>query len=255
MDATSGAETLGVTTDPGEHPPTTGAGSPDVSEPAPPAPKERRRRPHRRRREMLDAAALVFYQKGYDASSTQDIADLVGILKGSLYYYIESKEDFLFEIIQEIHEGALGLVDPIGQVDGDCLMKLGTLIFRQVQYYSENHVFATIYFREYRSLSAARRAPIEKSGRQYRKFVQALLKEGQREGTVSADLDVATAGIAMIEMLNSIHRWFQPGGRVTSANIGRDLATMLVLGVASNEAVQLHGGLEEFRAQLRNALV
>ena len=52
-----------------------------------------------RRAEVFDAAAQIFYEKGYEAASIQDIADQLGLLKGSLYYYISSKEDVLYEII------------------------------------------------------------------------------------------------------------------------------------------------------------
>ena len=56
-----------------------------------------------REQQILDAAAVVFYEKGYAAASIQDVADAVGILKGSLYYYIDSKEDLLFEILRDAH--------------------------------------------------------------------------------------------------------------------------------------------------------
>ena len=46
-------------------------------------------------REIVDAAAAVFQRKGYEAASTADVADAVGMLKGSLYYYINSKEELL----------------------------------------------------------------------------------------------------------------------------------------------------------------
>ena len=55
-----------------------------------------------RRAEVFDAAAQIFYEKGYEAASIQDIADQLGLLKGSLYYYISSKEDVLYEIIEEL---------------------------------------------------------------------------------------------------------------------------------------------------------
>jgi hypothetical protein len=49
------------------------------------------RRSRRRRQELIDAAARIFHEKGYEAASIQDIADALGILKGSIYYYIDSR--------------------------------------------------------------------------------------------------------------------------------------------------------------------
>src|SRR5260221_14701391 len=106
-----------------------------ASRPRPSAGKGTERRPRRerseRRRQVLDAAALVFYSKGYDASSTQDIADEVGMLKGSLYYYVASKEEFLYDIISEIHEGAIRAIAPVMDLDLDTLDKLAAMIVRQ----------------------------------------------------------------------------------------------------------------------------
>src|SRR5947207_409360 len=71
------------------------------------------RPPRRRQQEILEAAARVFHEKGYESTSIQDIADEVGILKGSLYYYIRSKEDLLYEIIRDIHDDAIAYVGHI----------------------------------------------------------------------------------------------------------------------------------------------
>src|SRR5687767_4761450 len=49
--------------------------------------------------EIVEAAANVFYEKGYEGASLQDIASAVGLLKGSIYYYIDTKEDLLFELV------------------------------------------------------------------------------------------------------------------------------------------------------------
>ena len=56
-----------------------------------------------RRREVLAAAARVFAEKGYQAASIRDIGRAVGLLGGSLYHYIKSKE----ELFIELHEAAL----------------------------------------------------------------------------------------------------------------------------------------------------
>ena len=66
---------------------------------------------------IIEAAARMFDAKGYSATSTQDIANEVGLLKGSIYYYINSKEDLLFRIIEESHEGALRAIATVSALD------------------------------------------------------------------------------------------------------------------------------------------
>jgi AcrR family transcriptional regulator len=58
------------------------------------------------RERVLEAAARVYYEKGFATATMQDIADRVGILKGSLYYYVESKDALLVEIVERAHDGA-----------------------------------------------------------------------------------------------------------------------------------------------------
>src|SRR5690606_22895962 len=65
---------------------------------APTGPRKARDR-EQRWDEIIEAAADVFYRKGYEGASLQDIASAVGLLKGSIYYYIDTKEDLLFELV------------------------------------------------------------------------------------------------------------------------------------------------------------
>src|SRR4051812_27611291 len=69
--------------------------------------------PRRRDQEVLDAAAKVFHTRGYADASVQDIADELGILKGSLYHYIDSKEDLLFRLLDETHDDVQKNLDEV----------------------------------------------------------------------------------------------------------------------------------------------
>lgn len=207
-------------------------------------------RVQKRRQEIIDAAAQVFFERGYDASSTQDIADAVGILKGSLYYYVESKEEFLYEVIKEAHDLGLEILEQVSELDGDVLHRITELIRRHVRYYADNVVKTSVYFREYRSLSEEHRRQIDRFGHAYRHFVADLIREGQRDGSVSTSIDPALSGVAIVEMLNSIPRWYHEGGRATADQVADQYATIIVGGVATHGAVEQRGGESRFRAGL-----
>ena len=68
--------------------------------------------------ELIEVATDVFYAKGYDAASLQDSADRLGMLKGSLYYYIRSKEDLLFDVIKAVHEEGLANIKSLAAGEG-----------------------------------------------------------------------------------------------------------------------------------------
>ena len=74
------------------------------------------RTPKRRDREVIDAAAKVFYRRGYADASVQDIADELGILKGSLYHYIDTKEDLLFRLLSETHDDVHAILDEVAEM-------------------------------------------------------------------------------------------------------------------------------------------
>ena len=204
----------------------------------------------RRRQEILDAAAGLFYEKGYDATSTKDIADAAGLLKGSLYYYVDTKEDFLFEIIKESHDGAIETLDRVRQVEGDTLARLAHLISEHFRYFVENLVSTTIYFREFRVLSPERQALIAAEGDVYLEFVRELLLQGQREGVIAEHFDIRLISIGIVGMVNSAWLWYQPGGSRSIDEIAAEFVKVIVGGVASDTAITGAGSVSALRQSI-----
>ena len=115
-----------------------------------------------RRKEIIDAAAALFREKGYAATSIQDVADAVNILKGSLYYYIKSKDDLLFEVIQEVHDGGLKNLEEGKGVDGSALERIRAFVTRHMTYNApkpgeDDGVLSRLPIVERRASSAHRR--------------------------------------------------------------------------------------------------
>src|ERR1700709_1858528 len=90
--------------------------------------------PKRREREIIATAAEIFRKNGYADTSVQDVADAVGILKGSLYYYIDSKEDLLYRVLLEVHEDAQGWLSEIAEMDASPLEKISAYVRRHIEY-------------------------------------------------------------------------------------------------------------------------
>src|SRR4029079_10204677 len=95
--------------------------------------------PKKRDREVLDAAARVFYERGYSDASVQDVADELGILKGSLYHYIDTKEDLLFRLLQETHDEIYLILEEVAALEGlNPIDRLEIYIRKQVEYNIDN---------------------------------------------------------------------------------------------------------------------
>ena len=120
-----------------------------------------RRAAAERRREIIDAAAAIFTEKGYAATSIQDVADAVDILKGSLYYYIDSKDDLLYEVIQEVHEGGLENLERAKLYEGTALEKIRGFVWNHITYNAENLTKIAVFFHDFMNLSEERRDHIQ----------------------------------------------------------------------------------------------
>lgn len=185
----------------------------------------------RRRQELIDAAAKIFQDKGYEAASIQDVADALGILKGSVYYYIDSKEDLLFATIQEVHESALANTDKLRMLDEDPLTLIRLFIESHVKHVSANFVKATVFFHDFRSLDPERHDYIVKERDSYDLLLRDLVSRGQREGEICPDIDPKIATLAMLGMMNWTYQWYKVGGSMDPSEIGRQFADLALAGL------------------------
>jgi AcrR family transcriptional regulator len=190
--------------------------------------RSERKMPRKRRAEVLDAAARVFHAKGYEATSIQDIADEVGILKGSLYYYISSKEDVLFEMLQEVHTAALETVMEAVAVDGNPLEKVHAFVETLARFNAENTIRMGILHHDFRSLSDERRSEIVRERDQYDKILRKLIVEGKDAGLVRDEIDPKITALAVMGMINSIYHWFRPSGPQKPGHVGSVYGDLVV---------------------------
>lgn len=205
----------------------------------------RSRAPRRRQSEILEAAAQVFHEKGYESTSIQDIADSVGILKGSLYYYITSKEDLLYEIIQGVHEEALKNLDLVAALDGDALQKIRAFVVVHFKNNAENLVKMGVFFKDFRSLGGERREVIVQERDMYDSFLRNLIRAAQKEGTVCADLDPKLTAITILGMLNWVYQWYRPDGDMDALEIANLYGDFVVAGLACDPGTHTPGHRRE----------
>ncbi len=165
----------------------------------------------RRDEEVLSAAARVFHARGYAGASVQDVADELGILKGSLYHYISSKEELLFRLLDETHEEVSRILDEVAAEDGPPLDRLRLYVRRQVAYYLANLERVAVYHHD---LDAARRRAPARHRRpapRARAFVTDLLAGAQADGDVAADEDPRVLSRCVFGTMILTYNWFRAG--------------------------------------------
>jgi TetR/AcrR family transcriptional regulator, cholesterol catabolism regulator len=188
-------------------------------------------RPRRRDVDVLAAARKVFFERGYDSATVQDVADELGILKGSLYHYIRTKEDLLFRLFEHVHGDVDGILDEVAQVpDLEPLERLRLYVRRQVEYNLDNLAQITVYYHERGSLTGERAAHVTKLRDRHDRFVSTLIREAQRNGQADPRLDPRVVTPCVFAPIVWTYRWYRPNGRLARKDIAEMVAEFAISG-------------------------
>jgi len=164
-------------------------------------------------REICRVAARVFYEKGYDGASMQDIAKAVGLTKAGLYHHVGSKDRLLFEIMNYgmdiLDETVLQKVRDIQ----DPREKLRQIIIGHIDLIVRaRDQEITVILHENRSLKGALRKKINARKRDYIHYLEGLIAQVQGLSGGTALLSPPLAAFALLGMVNWLYQWFRPEG-------------------------------------------
>lgn len=187
----------------------------------------------RRRAELVRIACKVFAAKGFDGASLQEIADDFGVLKGSLFHYIDSKDELLAEIIEGVYEDAAKVWAIAGEDDA-AVIRLRRLIVAYAVFMSRHLDGVTVWLRDFNALPDSRRRELRQREDQDRHRLEDLIREARREGGLRADVDPRLAALALLGSINWLHRWFQPR-KLPAEEIGESFADLFLRGVLPRE--------------------
>jgi len=163
-----------------------------------------------RRSELTREAARLFAQKGYHGTSIGDIAEALGVQKGSLYAHIASKEDLLYETMREGAAAFHAALDAIPD-DAPATEKIRLALRGHLHVVAEQLDVATVFVQEWRYLDGARRDEIVAERRRYEERIRELFREGRELSELRADLDDASAALLLLSAANWAYTWLQPG--------------------------------------------
>lgn len=184
-----------------------------------------------RRAEMIRAAARLFSERGYHGTSMQHLGDALGLQRGSLYAHIGSKEELLFEVVDEGAEAFLGRAEEISSLEALASVKLRKLLVGHIETAIEHLHAATVFLNEWRYLSEERRAEIQMKRDRYESLVRKVIAEGIEEGEFRTDADVGFAARLVLSAGNWTFAWYRPGGELGPTEIGERFATLVLQGL------------------------
>jgi AcrR family transcriptional regulator len=168
------------------------------------------------RQEILRAAARLFQQQGYDATSMNDVAAALKLSKGGLYHHFQSKDEILFHIMSHAMQITEERVINVARRIADVEERLRTLIRLHIQVVlSPEDREITVMLHENHPLPPALRRKINGRKKDYLVFVENLIAEVQRKRNSSTTVTPRAAAFALVGMINWIYQWYKPEGPLT----------------------------------------
>jgi AcrR family transcriptional regulator len=163
-----------------------------------------------RRSELVRQAARLFAEKGYHGTSIGDLAEAMGVQKGSLYAHISSKADLLWEVA---HEGAVAFHAALDEIPEDVSPseRIRLALRAHLRVVAEQLDVATVFVREWRYLEGDRLSEFVRERRRYEERFRALFREGRELGELRPDLDDGTAALLALSAANWAYTWLRPG--------------------------------------------
>ena len=186
----------------------------------------------RKLRDICRIAARVFFEKGYDGASMQDIALAVGLTKAGLYHHVGSKDCLLFEIMnygmdtlqENVIDRVKAIADPretlrqaiIGHID---------LVVRA------RDVEITVILHENRSLKGALRRKINARKKRYIQMLEDLIAQVQHREGGKPPISPRLAAFALLGMVNWLYQWYQADGPIKQPELAESYVSFFFRGL------------------------
>jgi AcrR family transcriptional regulator len=163
-----------------------------------------------RRAELSRHAARLFAEKGYHGTSVGDLAQALGVQKGSLYAHIGGKQELLYEAMREgadaFHDGLDGIPEDLAVTE-----RIRLALRAHLATVGDQLEVATIFVQEWRNLEGEHREEILGERRRYEDRIRALFREGRELGELRSDLDESVAALLFLSAANWAYTWLRPG--------------------------------------------
>jgi AcrR family transcriptional regulator len=177
------------------------------------------------RQEILRTAGRLFQQRGYDATSMNDVAAALKLSKGGLYHHFQSKDEILFEIMNHAMELTQErVIAPVRSIVG-AEERLRALIHLHLEVVlSPRDREITVMLHENHPLPPALRKRINARKKEYIHFVENLIADVQNQAQKSARpskgaVSPRAAAFALLGMINWIYQWYKPEGELQANNL------------------------------------
>jgi AcrR family transcriptional regulator len=193
-----------------------------------------------RHAQIYRAAAALFCERGYDATTMSDIAQTVGITKAALYYFVPGgKQDLLYDVMSFGLDRLEAQVVTPARAIADAETRLHTIIRNHVRIITEGATTnagggggnpVTIVVDETGGLSKQQRRKIDERKRAYVELLRDTLRQLQTEQKLRA-LDATVAAFSLLGTVLWVARWYAPNGRLNAEQVAEEILQLALGGL------------------------
>jgi AcrR family transcriptional regulator len=185
---------------------------------------------HEKRNKIQHVASRLFTEKGFENTTTRDIAEAGGISNASLYYYFDSKEDLLYRILDETISTGLIKIKEIEESDKSPKEKLVSFIDVFIKYYTIHPERMKLLGQEHKSLTSKHNEALDRMRRDYVDILVRILEDLRKQGQ-TWDIDPTICSYAFFGMVAWTYRWYNPKGKVKLVELVEIFTKILTRGI------------------------
>ena len=182
---------------------------------------------------IIEAAAKIFSEKGFHATSMQDIADAVNLQKASLYHHFSSKQEILADILDHAFDLINNRLELVLSQSLSPDEKLRQAMISYFQTIAENQNLSAVLLLELRSLDPELKVRQASRREKFERLWRDLIIEGKQQGIFN-DVDPSLTGKAILGVMNWTVTWYRSDGPRSAREIADLFADLLLDGLLIN---------------------
>jgi AcrR family transcriptional regulator len=186
---------------------------------------------------ILDVAVSVFRERGYDGSTLDDVARAAGITKASIYYHVRSKEELLSRGVGRALDALFAVLDERPAKRGPAAARLKYIVFRTIEITVDKLPEVTLLLRVRGNTPVERQ--IRDRRREFDHLIARVMRQAQRQGDLSTEVEPRLATRLLFGMLNSITEWYRQGGRLDAPEVAEAISSIAFRGMDRNSRKDL----------------
>lgn len=189
----------------------------------------RRGRPGHSLDSLLDVAVDVFNERGYDATSMEELAARLGVTKSAIYHHVSSKVELLRLALDRALDALFAVTEEPGATTGPAIDRLEHVVRGSVRVLAAELPFVTLLLRV-RGNSPVEQVALQRR-REFDHIVTDLVRAAEDEGDVRPDVDPAITSRLLFGTVNSLTEWYRPGGGLSADDLGDALVATTFQGL------------------------